>query len=233
VSDSIHPDDDRWLDLVQGLLPPDVRAATLSHAKHCALCAGRMRDVAATHERSLARPLRRRQSRALPAMIAAAAVVIAVAGIALLWTARGPAPLAPARLPSPDVGILTRSVPDATSDPALIAGLDAYRRSDYAAARRALGNARGTGPLEQVRRLYLGNAQLQLGDARGAVQTLRGVDRAFVPEPWVAELDWSLAVALATAGEHAEAESLRLVLSGRPDSIGTRARGTVFDAGRR
>jgi hypothetical protein len=233
VSDSIHPDDDRWLDLVHGLLPPDVREATLAHAKQCIRCGSRMREVAATHERTQARPLRRRQSRTLPGMVAAAAAVIAVAGIALLWTARGPAPLAPARLPSPDMHILTRSVPDTIENPGLIAGLDAYRRNDYAAARRALANAHATGTLEQVRRLYLGNAQLQLGDARGAVRTLRSVDRALVPEPWIAELEWSLAVALATAGEHAEAESLRTVLSGRPDSIGTRARGTVFDAGRR
>jgi hypothetical protein len=165
-------------------------------------------------------------------MVAAAAALIAVVGIAL-WTTRGPAPFAPARLPSPDLHILTRSVPDATENPGLIAGLDAYRRNDYATARRWLASARETGVVEQVRRLYLGNAQLQLGDARGAVRTLRGVDRALVPEPWIAELEWSLAVALATSGEPAEAESLRKVLAGRPDSIGTRARGTAFGAGRR
>ncbi len=227
MSDRGHPDEDRWLDLVNGLLVEDDRRRALDHARDCAPCGERLRAFAATHERlrgrEIPRSLRRPAQRRL--LLAAAAAVIVVAGGTLLFLPpRGTPPVAPVSLPVPDPSILTRTLSDSLDDGSIARGLEAYARGDHAEARRTLAAARATGPLEQVRLLYLAGSRLEEGDARGAIRDLRRVDRSLVPEPWRGELDWSLAVALASVGEHASAESLRQGLADRPDEIGERAR---------
>lgn len=230
MSASLHPAPDRWLDLVNGLLQGNARAEAIAHAERCAPCRERMRECAAAHERTQARATRqfarRRPARAWAPLLAAAAglVVVFVSGALLFAPTRRPVRIATALLPAPDASILTRDGGDSLDDGSVVPGLEAYRRADYAEARRLLETAHASGPLEQVRRLYLGNSLLQQGDARGAIRTLRSVDRSLVPEPWLGEMDWSLAVALATMGDRAPAESLRRILAERPDDIGARAR---------
>jgi hypothetical protein len=159
--------------------------------------------------------------------LAAAASVIVVGGAVLLWAALRPAPLAlegAAWLPAPDPSILTRDSTAARIDGRILRGLEAYRNLDPATALRLLERARATGPLEQVRRVYLGNAQLLTGNPRAAIATLSDVDFTLVPEPWQSEAQWSLAEALARIGRNGAADSLRRALAERSGEVGERAR---------
>jgi len=231
VNDRLHPGEDRWLDLVNGLLDPPAREAALAHARDCTACADRLRAASATHERARARAgtrfaARDRRRAGLARGLALAAALVAVVGVTtLLQPPRRDARLAPALLPAPDASILTRDGADSLGAAAVRAGLEAYARGDFAAAERHLAEGVATGTLEPVRRLYLGNARLQRDDPAGALEALATVDRTRVPEPWLGELEWSLAVALAKSGRAASAESLRRVLADRDDAVGARARG--------
>lgn len=242
MNDSTHVDDDHLLDLVNGLLDRAARQAALQHLRACPACSERLRVFAGAAERAHARvaqavtvrtsrplvavpPGRPARSWSKPWLAAAALLLVSIP----LWgrLARTPASLAPVadtRLPAPDVSILTRGGDEAALDPAVARGLELYASGDLTAARRALAGTTATGVAEQVRRLYLGNCELRTGDAARAVRTLRAVDSTAVPEPWLGEWQWSLAVALATSGDLAAADSLRERLALRPDSIGVRAR---------
>ena len=245
--EGIHANEDRLLDLVNGLLPASDRELVLSHVRDCPACAERMRMFAAAHARSHARaavtlaalphvpavvaigptPIRSAVRTWPRSWLAVAAALIVVSVPLAMRISRGPGtlrPVAAAPLPLPDASILTRDADASEMDAAVARGLAAYAHGDLAGARRTLGSASTTGPTEQVRRIYLGNSELLTGDAQRAVRTLRGVNAAVVPEPWLGELQWSLAVALATSGDSAAADSVRRRLALRSDSIGIRAR---------
>lgn len=242
-----HANDDRLLDLVNGLLSASDRETVLSHVRDCPACAERMRVFAAAQARSHARaagtlaalphaaavhairptPIRSAVRTWSRSWLAVAAALMVVSVPLVMRLSRGPGtllPVAAAPLTLPDPSILTRDADAPAMDPAVALGLTAYARGDVAGARRALASATATGVTEQVRRIYLGNSELLTGDARRAVRTLRGVNSSLVPEPWLGEWQWSLAVALATSGDSAAADSVRRRLALRSDSIGVRAR---------
>jgi hypothetical protein len=228
VIDREHPGDDLWLDVVNGLADASARSAALRHARDCASCARRLEEFAATHARGFARadaalggaraarPWRGDARRLLPV----AAAVAAVLGAYAVWTVSRPAaPPAPgtiAWLPAPAADVLTRSAREDATDARLLEGLDAYAARDAGRARRLLATARAAGALEQVRLLYLGNAELQLGHPGRALAALRAVELARVPEPWRSEARWSMALALDGAGDPAAADSIRRALAAAP-----------------
>lgn len=247
MTEARHATDDRLLDLVNDLLSASDRQTVLSHLGDCPPCAERLRVFAAAHARSHARaaetlatlprapavhaidptPIRSAVRTWSRPWLAVAAGLIVMSVPLAMRISRGPSPLLPvaaAPLPFPDPSILTRDADAPAMDAAVARGLAAYARGDLAGARRTLASATATGATEQVRRIYLGNSELRTGDARRAVRTLRGVNSAVVPEPWLGELQWSLAVALATSGDSAAADSVRRRLALRSDSIGARAR---------
>lgn len=238
----MHVDDDRLLDLVNRLLTDAERQETLAHARVCPPCAERLRDVAATREVARARvaeamagctprpvPAPARRVAPLPLRPLALAATIVVVGLAayLLW---GTVPVPPGTrdavtwLPAPDASITTRGANSAVPDAAISEGLAAYRAHDAARTVQRLRGARAEGPMEQVRLLYLGNALLQLGRDREALDAFRLLDLRLVPEPWQGEAQWSLGLALLGAGESRSADSLWKALADRPDAIGERAR---------
>jgi hypothetical protein len=127
-------------------------------------------------------------------------------------------------LPAPEPGIFQRDTTPEGVDDRLIEGLDAYRNHDAKSARRLLATARVTGPMEQVRRIYLGSAELQLGRPDDALETLRSVDVSSVPEPWRGETLRGLALAHAALGHASAADSVWRILSSRPGELGEEAR---------
>jgi hypothetical protein len=152
---------------------------------------------------------------------------VVVGGAIYWWKAPHPSPPrgeSVAWLPAPEANVLTRDFLEGNPDPRIAAGLEAYRNHDAAAARRLLEPARAEGAIEQVRRLYLGNAELRLDRPRSALEALLPVDLAQIPEPWRGEAQWSLALAFARTGQGRSADSLWLLLSERSDEIGARAR---------
>lgn len=247
MTDREHPGDDLWLDVVNGLATAGARNAALRHARGCASCARRLEEFAATHARGYARaetslrgaPAAMRRSSwrgGMGRLLPVAAAVAAVLGAYAIWTlsrpAAPPAPGAVAWLPAPEADVLARGPLDDATDPRLLQGLDAYAARDAARARRLLGAARAEGALEQVRLLYLGNVELQLGDAGRAAATLRAVELARVPEPWRSEAQWSTALALDALGDPAAADSIRRGLASRPGPLAERARRALDARGR-
>lgn len=225
----IHASDDTLLDLVSGLHPPGKRNALLAHLGSCRECGERLRQFAGTHERARVRATRALASRRPPLRLRYAlpwaAALVALFGAAWILAPHGrEAAPAMAWLPAPDPAGATRDLQGGGPDPTLQSGLDAYRRHDAVAAARLLAHARAEGAWEDVRRLYLGSAQLQLDDARAALATLRTVDPARMPEPWRGEALATLALAFDRTGQGREADSLWRMLAAREDDLGRRAR---------
>lgn len=174
---------------------------------------------------------RRARWRTVSALLAAAAVLVAV-----LWgtnarrSSPGPSPRGEQMaelvtwLPEPEPTVFQRDATREAADPRIVQGLAAYRDRDARTARRLLSAARANGPLEQVRRIYLGSALLHLGQEHDALETLRAIELAQVPEPWKSETQWLLALAHGETGNTAKADSLYRLLAARPGEIGERAR---------
>ena len=261
-----HLDEDRVLDLVNGLLPADERRETLGRATACPDCESLLRAIAATRERARSRavqalslverpptwrphdaaeeveeatpagapkvtmlrlPRSRWQSWSRPAFGIAAILTVVSAGTFVWRDQVGTRRTAGGHidwLPSPNPVVVTRDSLPAATDQALADGLAAYRAHDAATTVRRLQNAHASGPLEQVRLLYLGNALLQLHRAPEAVAALQSLHPSMVPEPWRSEALWSLSLAWRATGETSRADSLLHVLSLQPGDIGERAR---------
>src|SRR5439155_12068183 len=135
-------------------LPPDERHEALAHARHCPVCAARLRShVAAVHRMQADQPgsgagavsrLPRAWSLA-PALAAAAALVL------LVWWPRGSQQHAvrpTSWLAMPTDGVLLRE--GEAEDPHLAAGFAAYARHDLTAARRELELAHAGETAEQA-----------------------------------------------------------------------------------
>lgn len=218
--DNRHLDDTRCADLHLGLLPAGERAAALAHLAACPACESRLRAHVGAAERAAADAPGARARVVTPiawyrrpatAWLAAAAAVLVIAGTIPMLR---PAPRvsdAPSHLPSPGAAVGTRA--GEGEDAHLTAGLDAYARHDLAAAERELSAARTTGGAEPLRRVYLADVKLALGDAHAAIALLRGVRWLDVPEPWRHDAIALYARALRRAGEGASADSIERALA--------------------
>jgi hypothetical protein len=234
-----HIGADRCLDLVLGLLSADEREATLAHIRSCAACEQRFRATAADQahaESEMATSLRRlpatspieRRRPARAYMIAAAASIVAILGVArFAWTPSHQGKLievASPRLPPAQLRGAVREFGTSSADSVLLRGLQAYDRGDMLAARELLRAAQATGSWESVRRIYLAGALLELEDAAGAAAVVHEVDLRWVPEPWNSEARWTLALALARSGRRSAADSILAILSRETGPVAERAR---------
>lgn len=235
-----HPGSDRLLDLALDLLPADVRQATLDHLLRCASCDKEFQSIMASHVRAEAQqqevfalhpveglPARRVAPTVRPWMLAAAVAAMALGGT--WFAAHNRAPSRPAvdltpHLPVTELRGVIRSSATSSADSAILRGLDAYNRGDLTSARRLFGSVTTRGPMESVRRIYLGSLRMQQGDAEGARSILLDLPDYFVPEPWRSEARWTLAMALARSGHGAAADSLLGVLSAEEGPVAERAK---------
>ena len=244
-----HLSEDRLLDLAHRLLDDRDRRAALEHLRDCAPCARTFRDIAELHERAhskqtevwVAEPVGRvlalpsgRRWRPLATFMAAAAVLAAVFfGSEFLRARHDRAPGASdfAWLPDAEPTVLQRDSIPSPADERLIEGLRAYHEHDARRARTLLAGARASGPLEAVRRVYLGSSELQLGRAGDALRTLGAVDLRELPEPWRSETEWTIALANDATGRRTLADSLWRVLSSRTGPVAERARRKLIAPG--
>jgi hypothetical protein len=169
--------------------------------------------------------------RRIATVAALTAATVAVAIGVTRFARHEPAPLPLAvdaaglhRLPDAHPRSAIRNFGASPADSLVLAGLAAYGRRDLAAARRMLATGGTIGRMDDVRRIYLGATLLELGDATGALATLRGLGTRFVPEPWKSETRWSLAMALAGTGARSAADSLLAVLASESGPVADRAR---------
>jgi len=109
-------------------------------------------------------------------------------------------------------------------DTKFVAGLRAYSKGDYRHATTLLQQVHSNGPLETVRRLYLGSALAQRAQWHQAVTILESEATSALPDPWGSEARWTLAIALQETGQQTQADSLLQVLAGEPGKVGERAR---------
>lgn len=237
-----HPGPDRLLDLALGLLPPNVRDATLDHLMHCIPCDEQFQSIMASHVRAEAEeeavfpgenaarmPRARPRRFAPPRLLSAAAVLLAALGVT--WTVARQRPTVPPpgaellpRLPVTELQGAIRSDAATAADSAVLRGLDAYDRGDANAAARLFESAQASGRMEDVRRIYLGSIRMQRGDAKGARALLAGLPEESIPEPWKSEARFTLALALAGTGDAAAADSLLEVLAAEEGPVAERAR---------
>jgi hypothetical protein len=160
----------------------------------------------------------------------AVGAIAAAAAAGVIWTARPP------RGPSGSAGDhrnwlpaitdtrLTREGAAGEADHYLVEGLAAYARRDVEAAVRNLTATRAAGPLESMRRAYLGSALVWSDRPAEAAALLATVPIETLPEPWQSEARWTLWIAWRAAGDPARADSLLEVLSREPGEVGDRAR---------
>jgi len=223
--DDRHLDDARCADLHLGLLPARERTATLEHLAACAACESRFRaHVAAAERAAVDAPGARARivspvawyRRPATAWLAAAAAVLVIAGTIPMLRPAPPVHDAPGHLPPPGAAVGTRA--GEGEDAHLTAGLDAVARHDLVTADRELSAARTTGGAEMLRRVYLADVKLARGDARAAIELLRGVRWLDVPEPWRRDAVALYARALRRAGEGAAADSIERALAARDPS---------------
>ena len=243
----VHPlSEDRSLDLVNGMLGEAERAAILRHVASCAECEARLRAAAESHERAhvLAKrhgvapsatvlaprfaPEREARARTFRQSLLLAAAFVAIAGGALILSdlnrRHPPTHGDRAALPAPDWSVMTRDFEGTRADDSLRAGIDAYVRGDFSASRRMLEDRPAQGGMEQMRRAYLGDALLRLGDRDRAIELLTSVRLEAVPEPWRLATARALLAALEGAGRRDSADSLRRELSEYGPALETRER---------
>lgn len=244
-----HLGEDRLLDLAHRLLDDRDRSAALDHLRDCSPCARAFREIAALHERApgkqndvlVAEPVGRvltlsggRRWRPLATLMAAAAVLAAVFFGSEYLRGRHDRALEVsdfAWLPDAEPTVLQRDSIPSPADERLIEGLRAYHKHDARRARTLLAGARASGPLEEVRRIYLGSSELQLGRAGDALRTLGAVDLRELPEPWRSETEWTIALANEATGHRSSADSIWRNLSSRTGPIGERARRKLITPG--
>lgn len=220
-----HLSDSRCADLVLGLLEGFEREQALDHARECEACESRLRAHAGAAERAQADwagpvsatpvPLRAKFALPLPAILAAAAALVAVLALPFVLRHGTREELAPAWLPS--AGETVRLRGEGEPDAHLTAGLAAYEARDLVTAERELKAARAEGAAETVRRLYLGNVLVARGRAQEASAVFGEVRWYQVPEPWRHEAARTWAQALRTVGDFARADSVERSL--QPDSL--------------
>jgi len=250
MSSEAHLDDDLLIDLAHHLLHPAESIAALHHLKACPPCADRFRSVAASRELALAREElvlgRRVVEQIAPAItrhvtptwrwiwrpLAAAAVLALVLFRPQSWDPESRSEPNSTRelarrsawLPDPEASVLQREAEDAVVEPTLRRALKAYRQRDLRFARDLLLQANTEGVAEEVRLIYLGSTELQLGRPQASLAALQRVRLDLVPEPWRGEALWSLYLSHRLGGHKEAADSLRRILSVRGDAIGARAR---------
>jgi hypothetical protein len=131
------------------------------------------------------------------------------------------------KLPSFGQDVQPRTGELPTSDEDLLAGLEAYARSDFAVASKRLSETRASGPLDVFRKVYLGSSLAWTGEYADAITVLESIPLHLVPDPWSGEARWTRYVALRGVGFNASADSLLHVLAEESGEIGERARGLI------
>jgi hypothetical protein len=127
-------------------------------------------------------------------------------------------------LPSASEFLRLRAGGEAGEGDELARGLEAYSAGDLRAAIERLEAGEATGPLETIRRIYLGSALAWSGRYAEAAALLETVSPQELPDPWSGETRWTLYVALRGSGRAGAADSLLRVMADGEGEIAERAR---------
>jgi hypothetical protein len=231
VSDTIHPGDDRLIDLAASLLPPPVASETLRHLEACAACEGRFRSIGREAERARLRPPAPRWfSRGLFAAIAASLLLIAVS--VALWT-RWTSGHDAAEYWFPvdrETVVLRAGAPDAGS--AIFQdAVEAYRRHDPSRAVTLLRDREIPESLDPLK-IMLASAYTHTREFAKAEATLEDLRIETLPQPDRDRASWILYTALIGNGKTAEARAVLESLAARPGEFAGPARRAIARLGK-
>ncbi len=246
-----HLDRDLCRDLLHGLLPSAEEEMAITHLVGCPACERLLQEMVTEREKLRAADVARRQS-ALPARhvdnllgrlwatltagfrrpafsLTTAAVATVSILLVVLWPRPDSIPL-PGQLqwlPTAAHKIQLRNGAETIANQNLAAGLEAYADRDLDRAVELLTGAEVSGPLDTIRRIYLGSALARNGAYKNALTVLQAVAADPLPDPWRCETLWTLYVVLREAGRDAAADSLLRALAREPLAIGDRARAHI------
>ena len=248
-----HLDEDRCLDLLNGLMSPEEKLKALAHMEGCVACESLVRARVSDWERSrseieeVTRRLRpepnlsdmRTRDVGAPAGFGAGirailrrravrvSVGVAAAALAVITAVmlfRGPAE-GPQLDLLPDISADLRfRAEEAPPSGEFVAGMAAYSKHDFVKAIALLEKAQVPPAHTNFKVLYLGSALAWDGRYDDAIAVLRPLVAETLPEPWGAGVLWTYFVSLHRSGDHARADSLADVLAQEPDALGERAR---------
>jgi hypothetical protein len=221
VTETVHPGDDRLIDLAASLLSPPVRSETLRHLEACPACEHRFRSIGREAERAR---LRRTAPRwFLPwrfAAIASSLLLVAVSvGLGMRWTARRDA--APYWFPvDRETVVLRAGAPDASSA-IFQEAVEAYRRHDPSRAVALLHDREIPESLDPVK-IMLASAYTHTREFAKAEAILEELRIETVPQPDRDRASWILYTALVGNGKTAEARAVAESLAAHPGEFWSR-----------
>jgi hypothetical protein len=231
MTETVHPGDDRLIDLAASLLPPPVRSETLRHLEACAACEDRFRSIGREVERARLRPPTPRWfSRGRFAAIAASLLLIAVSvGLWTRWTARQDA--AEYWFPVDRETVALRAgAPDAGSA-VFQDAVEAYRRHDAFRAVALLRDREIPESLDPVK-IMLASAYTHTGEFAKAESILEELRIETVPQPDRDRASWILYTALIGNGKTAEARAVARSLAAHAGEFREPARRAVARLGK-
>ena len=248
-----HLDEDRCLDLLNGLMSPEEKLKALAHMEACPACESLVRARVSEWERSrseieevigrlrvegnlgavrtpaigflgrLGAGLRTGFRRRLIRV----SVGLAAAALAVFiarTVSRDPAG-GPQLDLLPDISADLRFRADETAPSGeFAAGMAAYNKRDFAGAVELLRKAQVPAAQTTFKDVYLGSALAWNGRYDEAIAVLQPLVTETLPEPWGAGVLWTYFVSLHRSGDHARADSLAEELSQESDALGERAR---------
>lgn len=249
-----HLDEDRCLDLLNDLLPPEEKLKALAHMEACPACERFVRARVSAWERSRSEiedvhgrldvesDLGDMRTPAVgpPARLGAGlragfrrrsvrvSVGLAAAALAVFIATtllRGPAEeLELDLLPDISADLRFRATEEFAPTGEFAAGTAAYKEHDFAAAIALLRKAEVPAAHATFKNVYLGSALAWDGRYDEAVAVLQPLATEVLPEPWGGAVLWTYFVSLHRSGNHARADSLANILAQESDALGERAR---------
>lgn len=177
--------------------------------------------------RGLLEPLRTLWHQPPFRLAAGLAVITAVLLIVAPWEKQSAAGYRLYPLPVHFVETHARAIDTGGGDGHLAAGLEAYAAQRYVRAITLLEQAEATEHFETIRQIYLGSALAWEERHLEATAILQPLALHTLPDPWGAEAQWTLFVALKMSGRKARADSLLEVMRSLPGEIGARAHEVV------
>jgi hypothetical protein len=226
MSPTLHPSEDRLIDLAAQLLAPQLESETLRHLEACAACETRFRSICRDAELAQLRaPASRRAPRwRLPAV--AAAVILAVLSITA-WTRRAERTDPSAYwFPVPIETVALRTGAPAGDQAVFHDAVEAYRRHDPARVVALLRDRSIPESLDPLK-IMLASAFVKTGDPARAEALLSQLRIETIPQPDRDRASWILYAALVESGKLSEAKALGESLATRPGEFAEAARRAV------
>jgi len=221
---SVHPGEDRLIDLAARLLAPTVEEDTLRHLETCPPCEGRFRALCRNAELARLRAPHAPKRR-LPAWTAAVAASLLLVAVAAGWWIRSGQREDPAAYWFPvdsETGTLRTGTPDPEEE-VFRRAVAGYRSHD---ARQvvALLRDRSIPEVLDPLKIMLASALVKTGEFANADEVLTDLRIETLPQPDRDRASWIRYAALRGAGRDVEARGLARELASRPGEFAASAR---------